>query len=88
MPKTAAKNPLRVVVTREPWSDFFLLTLPNGHTEELETDPCKTWFKERGANMDAVDKALDHCWNFSYVEIVINNAHEPKTVRRPFEPEL
>lgn len=85
---TVDGSALRVVVKREAFTDFFVLSLPDGTSEELETDPCKAWFKERGANMDAVDKALDHCWNFYYVEIVIRNPLDPRKKRAAYEPDL
>ena len=51
--------------------------------EELDTEETYAWFKERGADMDAVDKALTHIWNFLKGGILIKN---PKTPRRPVVP--
>jgi len=81
-------NALHVVVTREPFMDFFLLTLDNGYTEELEVEDTRAWFKERGADMDKVEKALDHCWNFYYSEINILNPKEPNKSNLPHAPNI
>jgi len=81
-------QPTTILITREPFGDWFTLTLPNGHTEELEPDPCRQWFKERGAKMDAVEKVLDHVWNFQRANINIANFREPVEVRLPHSPKL
>ena len=81
--KLGATNELYVVVRREMFSEFFTLELPDGSTEELDTEETYAWFKERGADMDAVDKALTHIWNFLKGGILIKN---PKTPRRPVVP--
>jgi hypothetical protein len=91
MPETEIPTPkldsnLHVVVTREPFMDFYNLTLDDGTTEELELEECKQWFKERGANMDKLDKVMDHVWNFYRAEINIVNPKEqprPKLAHAP-----
>jgi hypothetical protein len=55
-PKNLSPNALHVSIFREMFADFFELTLDNGHTEELEPDDTREWFRLRGANMDAVEK--------------------------------
>ena len=82
------KPAVHVLITREPFSDFFVITLDNGQSEELEVEDCKKWFKDRGANMDAVDKAMDHCWNFYRSEVNINNFKELSIPKLPHAPEL
>lgn len=82
------ENSLHVVVTREPFMDFYLLTLDDGTTEEFEIEDCKRWFEDRGANMDIVDKAMDHCWNFYRAEINIRNPKEPPQPKLPHAPRL
>ncbi len=79
---------LHVVITREPFIEYFVITLDNGHTEELEPEECRAWFKERGANMDIVEKALDHCWNFYRSEVNIRNPKEPPAPNIPHAPKL
>lgn len=68
--------------------DFYVITMDDGYTEELEIEDCKQWFKDRGANMDAVDRALDHTWNFRRAEIVIRNPKEPLQSKLPYSPKL
>ena len=87
-PPAPPTNTLHVLVTREPFIEYFTLTLDNGHTEELEVEDCKQWFKDRGADMAKVDKALDHCWNFYRVEIVLKNSKEPPLPALPYAPRL
>jgi hypothetical protein len=88
IPEPQVNNVLHVLVTREPFMDYFTITLDNGYTEELDVEDCRRWFSERGANMDSVDKALDHCWNFQRAEININNPKEPPSPKIPFAPNL
>lgn len=82
------RNVLHVVVTRVMFDDFFVLLLDNGHTEELEVEDAKQWFKDRGADMDVVDKALDHCWNFLRAEVNINNPREPTLPKMIHAPKI
>jgi hypothetical protein len=79
---------LHVLVTREPFIDYFTITLDNGHTEELDPEECRQWFKERGGNMDIIEKALDHCWNFYRVEVNIQNPKEPPMPKLAHAPKL
>jgi hypothetical protein len=79
---------LHVLVTREMFIEFFTLTLDNGYTEEMEPDAVRTWFKERGANMDVVEKCLDHAWNFMRAEINISNPKEPSVPVIAHAPKL
>lgn len=93
MPENDAPTPkldnlLHVIVTREPFMDFYTLTLDDGTTEELELEECKQWFKERGADMDKLDKALDQCWNFYRAEINIKHPKSPPKSKLPFAPNL
>jgi len=69
--------PLTVNITREAWSDYFCLELDNGHSEELEPEDARSWFRVRGADMEVVDKALDHCWNFYRSNVEISNPRSP-----------
>ena len=81
-------NELHVIIEREMWSEYFVLTLGSGHTEELDVEATREWFKARGANMDAMEKVLDHCWNFGRSEAVIVNPKEPKITRLPHSPNI
>jgi hypothetical protein len=87
-PPATAIKPLRVVIRREMWSEYFVLELENGHTEEMEPDALRAWFKERGANMDKRERILDHVWNFQHAVAVIDKPREPKTVKLPFMPNI
>ena len=78
----------RVLVTREPFSDFYSLSVDNGQSEELEIEDVREWFLQHGANMDVVQKALDHVWNFYSVEIVIGNFCIPKKADHAYAPKL
>jgi hypothetical protein len=80
---------MRVIITREPWSNFYVITLENGHTEELDVvEETKKWFIDRGADEMKLDQVLDHVYNFQRAEIVIDNFREPTTPRLPYAPNL
>lgn len=81
-------KPLHVLVLRTPFSDFFVLQMDDGQSEEFEPEDCRAWFKDRGANMDKVEAALDHCWNFQRAEILIHNPKEPSTPKLPHSPNI
>lgn len=87
-PNLRLKEPLHVVIDRPMWGEFFTLLLSNGQTEELDTEETKAWFKIRGANMDKMDKVLDHVWNFGHAEIDIENPKEPPITRLPYAPDI
>jgi len=80
--------PVRVVITRQPFIDYFTLRLENGYTYELEPEDTRAWFKIRNADMDTVERALDHCWNFGYSEVRIHNFREPVLDKRTAEPDI
>ena len=61
--------PFHLVITREPWGDYFEFHLPNGDSLQFDPDEARDWLKSHGANPDGAEKALDHVWNFYYVEI-------------------
>lgn len=69
---------LRVRIYREPFCPVFELSLDNGHTEELEPEETRDWFKLRGANMDVVEKALDSAWAFPHKDIYLE-IEKPRT---------
>jgi hypothetical protein len=81
-------NELHVRIHREMFSDFFTIMLDDNSSEELEIEPLREWFKVRGANMDSIDKVLDHVWNFGYAEVLISNPKTPKHLRLPHEPDI
>lgn len=87
-PLPAPGNELHVIIEREMWSEFFLLTLSSGHTEELDVEQTREWFKVRGADMDKMEKVLDHCWNFGRSEALIENPKEPPVTRLPYSPDI
>jgi hypothetical protein len=78
-----SNEPLLVQINREPGcpgGDTFTLTLPDKQILEFEPDPCREWFRLRGANMDVVENALDECWNFWESSVLIKNPRWPKKV--------
>ena len=80
--------PTRVVITREPWSDFFVLTLENDFTEELEPEDTRTWFREHGADMHALETALDDCWNFGKAIVTIKHFKQPVKKHAAYQPNV
>jgi hypothetical protein len=80
--------PLHVTIVREQFSQFYLLTTDNGHTEEFDIDETRAWFKERGADMEVVQKALDHAWNFIRAEVDIEHPKEPPRSPIPYAPDI
>jgi hypothetical protein len=86
---TEPVKPLHVIITREPFSDFYQLTTPvDGYTEELEVEEVREWFRQRGANADAVQEALDQAWNFARAEISIGKPRLPSTPRVSYAPDI
>lgn len=88
IPEVDDNSSLHIIIQREPFGDYFMLTLDNGHTEELEVEETRAWFKERGANMDKIEKVLDHVWNFYYAEVNLKNYREPQRPQLPYAPKL
>ena len=91
MDTAAPAEPYTVKISREIPIPYFILTLPNGHTEEMEPEDTRTFFRVRGANMDVVERALDYVWNFgSYkpVYLAIKNYREQVVVRGRTTPEV
>jgi len=87
-PEPTPENVLHVILLREMWGEFFTLLLDSGHTEELDPEDTRTWFKVRGADMDKMEKVLDHCWNFGRAEAEIVNPKEPPVTRLPYAPDI
>ncbi len=81
-------KPVVVLVTREPFCDWFIIKLPNGYTEELEAEETQRWFKDHGANPIAIERFLDHVWNFRRGEVEIQCYKEPKTANPKTDPNL
>jgi hypothetical protein len=80
---------LLVIITREPFSDYFTLHLPNGHTEELEPDEARKWFKDHGVNDDeGLEHCLDMCWNFYKHEVLIDAYVEPAVANPRYAPQV
>lgn len=83
---------LTVLVKREPFIDFFTLHIPKAdgsvHTEELDPDETVEWFRERGADMILVEKALDHVWNFYKGAIEIERYREPPVKEPLLQPKI
>ena len=85
------------LVTREPFTDFFIIhePTPDGtvHTHELDVDETFEWFKARGAALTAdektaLEKALDHVWNFYKGAIEIVDYREPLVKNPALEPKI
>lgn len=72
--------PLTVRIKREPFAEEFDLQQENGHSESLNPDELRAWFKDRGGDVDKLEPVLDYCWNFPrWQTVVISN---PRPVRR------
>jgi hypothetical protein len=87
-PKNVPPTAMHVIIKHEIFTDYFTLVQSNGYTEELEPEEVREWFKVRGAKMDAVEKALDHAWNFKRAEFYISNPKEPVVSRSSYDPKL
>lgn len=87
-PQEPSSEALHVRVTREPFLEWFTIHLGKDQTEELEPDECRDWFRVRGANMDALERALDRCWNFYEVDIWIQHPKEPTILNPKIEPKI
>jgi len=79
---------LHLIISREMWGEFFTLHMDNGQTEELDPEEVRKWFKERGADMDKIEKVLDHVWNFGRAEVEIETPRTPTIRRLPYEPNI
>lgn len=77
-PKSEETVPLEVMITREPFSDYFILTVDGVQVEEMEIDDVLAWFNVRGANMYEIGKVLDYVWNFGRANVVIDKSIKPK----------
>lgn len=79
--------PVIVQITREIFFPDYTIIVDDGisvYSEELDPEAVRVWFRERGANMEEVEVALDYVWNFGnhkevFVEIV--NYTEPARMR-------
>jgi len=94
-PTTVPLKSLTFVVTRTPFSDFFMIHLvdpytgrPNGQTEELDVDETHNWFRQRGADMTLLEKALDHVWNFYKGAFEISKYKEPPIKNAAIRPRI
>ena len=79
---------LRLLITRDPFSDYFVFKFEDGSSDEFEPDEARQWLKEHGADPDKAEKVLDHVWNFWKAEVEIEN---PKFVRNklgPYSPDI
>lgn len=75
--KRPASGGLHVEILREPFSDYVTLKLDNGHSEDLDADETRAWFRVRGANMPVIESALDYVFNFNHADVYIKNPIEP-----------
>lgn len=88
VPDNLPPEALFVHIHREMFSDFFNLTLPNGHTEEIHYEDIREFFKDRNADMSACEKALDHAWNFQHADFIILKPVSPIKDRGRHTPKL
>jgi hypothetical protein len=87
--KTLIGQEVRVRVTREPFGDYFMLWLENGHTEELEPDATRKWFKDHGVTDDeGLEKGLDTAWNFYEHIFTIENFQVPLVVHPKYAVQI
>lgn len=61
---------------------------PNGQTEELDVDETYEWFRVRGADMNLLEKALDHVWNFYKGAFEITKYKEPPIKNAAIRPRI
>jgi len=61
---------LSIRLYREPFSDEFILTIPNGShepvTEIMGAEDTRKWFSARGCKPEKLEKALDYAWEYSF----------------------
>ena len=88
MENNVNNNCLTVDLKREPFGLFFELTLEDGQSEELEPEDVRTWFKLRGADMDKLEKILDHVWNFGSATVTVKNPRRPPKSQDPWAPKV
>ena len=72
---TPVVEPLTVAVSRIPFEDWVTVTMPgSAQSWQLDPEECREWFRIRGADMDAVEKATDYLYSgFPAVTITIRN---------------
>jgi hypothetical protein len=102
-PETGTGQPFRVYVFRQPWDDYFLLKFTKQGrevSEELEPDETRKFFLDRftkplskkqlAEREEALDKALDECWNFAHTVITIpaDLYQEPALPFPQFQPKV
>lgn len=78
---------LYVMIIRPPFEEMYELVMIDGQSDQLDAHEAYDWFRERGANMDSVELAMNHAWNFYSAEIVIENPKEPQS-KRAAEPDI
>ena len=87
--KALIGQPVRVVVTRIPFGDYFTLTLENGYTEELEPDETRKWFTDHGiTDKLGLESALDYAWNFYEHLITIENFKVPEVAHPKYAVQI
>lgn len=87
-PKGLPETALHVVIMHQIFTEFFVLLLDNNHTEELDPADTREWFKVRGANMDYIEKSMDHAWNFKKAEVYIGNPKDPRVTLPQHAPKI
>lgn len=83
-PEQGTQQDFVVFVFRQPYDDYFLLKFTKQGrevSEELEPDATRKFFmdrfieplskEQRLAREEALEKALDECWNFQQTKITI-----------------
>jgi hypothetical protein len=88
MQNKTPSEPLHVILTREMFSIFYTLSLPDGTSEELEIEEVRAWFTERGADPDKMEKVYDQVWNFLRAEVLIENPRVPSRPLLPYSPDI
>lgn len=79
---------MRIEISREMFSDYYLLTFPNGYSEEVEVLDIYPWFQVRGAKQELVEKPVDYAFNFGKAAVTILNYREPPGTSRTGDPKL
>ncbi len=79
---------LTIELTREPFTDWVTLTLPDGQSFDMDWEEIKMWMKLRNADMDIVDKALDDVYNFYSSTVIIKNPRIVKVKLGKDDPKI
>ena len=76
-PTAIPADHLYTLIIRPPFEEDYEIVFLDGTSEQLDQASIFEWFRERGANMDAAEKAINHAWNFYRAEFVFKGSKRP-----------